>query len=827
MSQQINLKIAGLYTHPNELSEVPEGALLQAQDIVIDEESIAQPRRGYEQFNDLGGTLNKLFAYKGELIGHYGTDSLAYESGATFTDYTGTFTPIDSSTRVRSAQANQNFYFTTSSGVKKLDEVATTPVDSGAPKAISMSASLVGASGFLEVGDVVAYRLVWGYEDANKNLILGAPSQRLVVENTDPGTRNVDIQVDIPDDITTDFFFQIYRTQPVTAPSDPGEEMGIIVEEFPTAGEITAESLTFSDETPVGLEGATLYTAPSQEGLLQANEQPPRAKDIATLKGFTWYANTISKHRVIYTLLAADGGGAPGTALQVDDVITIDGIDYTGKAATNVANAEFAVSTAATPAQRIDETARELVKVINQHVPNTSIDAYYLSGENDLPGRMLLEKRPLGSSSFTVSFTPVVVGANPFAPVLPITSTNDEYKNGLYFSKLNQPEAVPLTNLLFVGSAQEEILRIVPLRDSLFIFKTDGIFRLVGSSPENFSVDLFDDTAQLIGPETAVTVANQIMMFSDQGIVAVTETGVRTMSRPIERDLLDLLGLDRDSMETNSFAISYESDRKYIFYTIKNAGGTQAEQAFVYNTFTNTWTKWDLTARHGLVNPVDDKVHYGKEASDFLRRERKDFSSTDIADYVKDVEILAISADELTLTLDNVDDIERGDLIWQTENIYSSVASVDTDNLQVTMSWVGEFTTGAGREHLAAINGIVEWVPYTGANPGVLKHFREASILFKRQPILETSLSFGTDISSAKERVTITATPSVAWGFFPWGSEAWGGLASRRSYRTYVPREKQICSQMNAVFQSKVAYSEWKLEGLSIIFEVMSERISK
>lgn len=340
-------------------------------------------------------------------------------------------------------------------------------------------------------------------------------------------------------------------------------------------------------------------------------------------------------------------------------------------------------------------------------------------------------------------------------------------------------------------------------------------------------MDLFDNTSLLIGPETVVTVSNQIMMFSDQGVVAVTETGVNIMSRPIERDLLNLIGLDRSSVENLSFAISYESDRKYILYTIKNASGTQAEQAYVFNTFTNTWTRWDYNARHGLVSPVDDKLYYANNESDFLSKERKDYSNTDYADYVKGVEITAISADGLTLTLDTIDDISKGDLIYESANAYSLVDSVDVDTLTVTMAWVGDFTSGAGRQHLAAIAGVVEWVPYTGANPGMLKHFREATVLFKNQPSLEMNLDFETDISAGDETVDISATPSLAWGFFPWGTEPWGGVAARRSYRTYVPREKQICSQMNVSYRCSVAYSEWKLEGISIIYEMMSERLSR
>ena len=832
MAQELNLKLRGLYTHPNELSEVPEGALVVADDVVIDEESIVAPRRGYERLFSLpagGDRANALYDYKNTLLVHYGASSLGRydEGGDTFTPYSGTFTPIDSVTRVRSAQANRNIYFSTLSGTKKIDAVAGTPRDAGTPKGLTLEGSLTGSSGFLSDDSAVAYRVVWGYEDANKNLVLGAPSERLVVTNTLGGavTRDVALTITIPTEVDTSYFFQVYRS-PTSSPAtvDPGEELGLVYEAFPTSGEITAKSISLTDITPEGLIGATIYTAPSQEGIAQQNDQPPRGKDIAVFKGFTFFANTVSRHRATFTILAADGGGSPGSALQLDDVITIAGTDYTGKASTTVGSGFFKVSNTGSPAQNIDETARELVKVINQYSTNTLVNAFYLSGADDLPGKILIEERGFGGSSFDVTFTPQVANANPFSPTLPITSSNDEFKNGVYFSKLQQPEAVPTANVLFVGSAEDEILRIIPLRDSLFILKEDGIFRLTGETSANFRVDLFDNTAKLLAPNSAVTVNNQIMGFTDQGIAAITETGVTVVSRPIEKDLLQLLGLNRSGVTDLSFGVSYETDRKYVFFTVQTGADLFPSQAFVFNTFTNSWTRWKVAARCGLVDSFSDKINLGAPQTNLISRERKNFNFRDLADFGTIVEITNISGS--TITLDTISNVERGDVLFQDSTTFAVIGSVDTSLKTVTLLNEADFTVGTDREVLKAIDTRVQWVPITGQNPGIQKHFREASLMFKQEISVEAELDFSTDIQSSFEGITLTSdTVTVSWGLFGWGNSPWGGTAIRKSLRTYVPLEKQRASQLNCRFQHAIGFSNFKLAGLSVIFEPMSERI--
>ena len=833
---------------------------------------------------------------------------MAYLDGSTFTDYSGAFTPVSTLAPVRAAEANQNFYVTTADGIKKLDEVQAQFRESGAPKALTMEGTLNGTSGYLPDGERVAYRVVWGYEDANANLIIGAPSERLIVTNASGNPADVDLDIQLPDGVDTSYFFQVYRSDTATSPTDPGEELGLVYEAFPTSSEVSAGTLTFTDITPVGLTGATIYTAPSQEGILAANEVPPRAIDITNHKGFMFYGNTVSKHRVTFTILAADGGGAPGTALQVDDVITIGGVRYTGKAATNSAMGEFGVSTAPTPSVRIDETARELVKVVNSYASNTTVYAYYLSGADDLPGQILIEERGFGGGEFAITYTPQAVGANPFAPQLgvnqsfpdtdvdtgtdtitlashgfsnndkvwfsysgtPISglpantpfyvtnatvntfqlsatlggavvditsagsgthevapanveSTNDTFLNGLYFSKQQQPESVPLTNLIRVGSAQKAILRIKELRDSLFIFKEDGVFRLTGEDATSFRVDLFDNTVTLLSPESLVAVNNQIMCFADQGVVAVTETGISVISRPIEVTLLDLLGANREGVRTLSFGVSYETDRKYLFFTISSAGDTTATQAFVYNTFTQTWTRWKLGAKAGLVSSVDDRVILADNTSEYLIKERKSLTSRDFVDYGFTRTVTAV--DGKTLTLDTVGSIEEGDVISQSGTVFGVITEVDADNSQVTIVSEANFTIGPC-DISKAYNCRLQWVPLTGGNAGISKHFREASMIFKREVNVGATMSFASDLSSSFDEVEVSSpTLSIAWGLFPWGNQPWGGQSLRRNLRTYVTLEKQRCSQLRVRFDHRVGYSPFKLAGLSVIFEPMSERI--
>ena len=81
-----------------------------------------------------------------------------------------------------------------------------------------------------------------------------------------------------------------------------------------------------------------------------------------------------------------------------------------------------------------------------------------------------------GSTTFTLPVNVTVGGAGSWEKLTSTdaVSSNEQKINRVYYSKFQQPEAVPLLNYFDVGAADKAILRIFPLRDSLFVFKEDG-----------------------------------------------------------------------------------------------------------------------------------------------------------------------------------------------------------------------------------------------------------------------------------------------------------------------------------------------------------------
>lgn len=824
MSQALPIKIKGLKTNSNQLSDVEPGALSVARNIVIDKDDIAESRRGFGYMANAPASsairVDRLTSYQDHIIARRSSnDTLSYHTtGVGWTDYSGTYQHPDSDyARMRFLQAAGNLYFTTTEGIKVLDNYAGPVYSTGMPQGLDGVASTTGASGFMTNSTQVAYRVVWGTKDANNNLYLGAPSQRIIATNTSGGTRDVSITFTIPDGITTSDFYQIYRSKESASSTDePNDELQLVYENNPSAGEITAKSITKTDSTATSLMGASLYTNASQEGLSEANAQPPFAKDIALFKGFTFFGNVQTKHQLTISLLAVSG-----TGLALNDTITINSVVYTAKAAETVASAEFKLSSGGSAAQNIEDTAKSLVKVINQYTSNTTIYAYYESGYQDLPGVIRLEKRTLSGSSFTVSVSRAAAW-----DIDDGTSDNESYINGLMWSKAQQAEHVPVAHLEFVGSKNYAIRRIIALRDALFILKDDGVFRLTGSAG-SWSIDPLDTSTKIIAPDSAVVVNNTIFCLSDQGIVAISDIGVEVKSRPIENLIQDLISENYANLKKLSFGINYETDRKYILFTITESSDTNCTQAFVYNTFTDSWTTWEKSIKHGFVNPTDDKLYLADSASKNLFQERKDFLVTDYCDEVVTAGYNVVSYSGTSVVLDTVSDIVIGDVLYQSSIKYSVVTDIDYASTSVTTDTAVVWDI-ASADLYRGIDCELEFVNQSFQNPGVMKHFQEVAWLFREQGFSTAEASFYTDLSGGYEGTTLNgAFGTNLWGGGAWNEGPWGGIQRPKPIRVFVPREKSRGSLLSIRLRVRNAFARWSLNGFSAQFEYVSERMER
>lgn len=448
------------------------------------------------------------------------------------------------------------------------------------------------------------------------------------------------------------------------------------------------------------------------------------------------------------------------------------------------------LSTNPSPAQAVDETARSLVRIINEN-ENGLVYAYYLSDPTSVPGQINLQKRDFSTLPFYIiandantgkSFNPdltpdenisaitpgpsvtiittnfphglinkdqvvidatnstpnlnglysiTFINANSFSIPVPSTaagspvggffgsvraavsapvSDNQVLPNRIYYSQFLEPEGVPIVNTIDVGAVDKAILRIFPLRDSLFIFKEDGLFRISGETAP-FNLALFDSSVVLVAPDSVDVSNNLIFAWTTKGIHTVSEAGVNIISRPIDNLVLPLATPQYTNFRTATWGIGYESDNSYTVYTVKATNDTVATIGFRYSTLTNSWTNYLKTATCGVINYVDDLQYLGAGDVNFLEKERKTFTRYDYADREIDVQLTFGNYHGKQLNLTSVHGIDPGDVVVQNQyitkyNFNALLEKLDTDP-NMSHNYVATQSLVAGSNLRVAVDNLL------------------------------------------------------------------------------------------------------------------------
>jgi hypothetical protein len=326
-----------------------------------------------------------------------------------------------------------------------------------------------------------------------------------------------------------------------------------------------------------------------------------------------------------------------------------------------------------TPGQQVGETTASLVRIINRN----DADVVYVYTPNDaptdVPGQMLFKARNLSTGAFYFTVDDAATTGTQFNPSLTTaqqtdaTSTNNVFPNRVWYSKLQQPDAVPIVNFFDVGPKDKAISRVLALRDNLFIVKEEAVYRLTGTDPASFTVFPFDFSTQIASSDSAVVLNNLIYMFSNQGIATISDTGVAIISRPIEGQLLPLLTSQYVNFSTATFGVTYETDRSYYLFTVTDPADTFPTQCFRYNTFTQTWTILDISKRCGLVNVNDNLLYLGATDINFLEQERKHYDRTDYADREYAITLATGAVNDEIITLPSLTNVSANDVVLQTQ----------------------------------------------------------------------------------------------------------------------------------------------------------------
>jgi hypothetical protein len=820
---------------PNSLGSVPKGSLLQAQNVVVDYNGLLGVRRGIKQFGTNLATLTgnpntevfQEFFYKGSKLIWYGDATVsntnpaktyfAYDSDnlGTWVQTTHPFSPpaYALTDTYRSVQSNDNFYITSTTGLLKTDDPSHALYQAGGLPGLDGSASLTGVAGFMATNTEVAYRQTWIRTDSNHNAVEGTPSTRVVIANNSGGSRDVTLTFTIPHGTKTTDQWVIYRSiMSASGTTEPSDELQQVLQGFPTPTDLTNGFFTVTDATPQSELGAALYTNSGQQGISQANNIPPLANDVCFFFGYVIYGAATSQQKFILSLLSSE----PPFGIQIGDTFTVtngaSSFTLTGAAAENIPLGQFKVFSGGTPADDLFATKTSLIHVLNRY-NQTLVYAYDASSATgSLPGDFYLQEQGIGGGVFMLSSS----RSTCWNPALTVTPSDNQSLSGGglgmgYCSKFQQPEAVPTSNTINVGNPNFEWLRCLPLRNSVIVLKTDGLFQLTGTTFP-FTVTILDTGTILTAPESCAVMNNQVFAYTNQGVVAIAETGPGIISRPIENILQPISSYLFPDFPSVTFGTAYQTDRKYLMSTISQTGNyTSATVQYVYDAITEAWTTYNYPiALWDLQESPDDHRLYATSASTaypFVFQERKSFTRIDFADVELPTTITSFVGTTVNVTSTagvlpgwSLVQLLPATITTPTQVLNISVITAVVSPTQVTVTdTISWDLTGASSSFFeqpipiavryCPITGVGQYVGASG-NPGIIKMFKEVQFMFQNVQFTSVNAAFSTDFISNTTILALIPVPaSSGWGQFQWGQSYWGGVDpfSVSSVRTYIP----------------------------------------
>jgi hypothetical protein len=587
----------------------------------------------------------------------------------------------------------------------------------------------------------------------------------------------------------------------------------------------TATPLTASvvDQIPSTFAGATLYTSQSQEGILASAYEPPAAVDLAEFRGTVFWLNTTDRATLDLYVLAS---GAP-SGLQSGDTVTVNGMVFTAGAAEAIGTRTFQVFTAGTPAKNVADTAASLVRVVNR-AQGSPVYCRDLSGTNEAPGHLQLTTRVR-----TDSIALAVSRSSAFALTDGTTASPETKAHELRWSANGKPDAAPILNTRTLGDRNKAGLRVLALRDYLFILKADGIWRASGDGI-NWAFTPLDQTTLVLAPETAAILDNTIFALSNKGVVQITDTGVTIVSGPIQDQIDRFLAEPLlSTVRTLAHAVAYESEGRYMLWLPTATTDTEATAAFVFDQFESlrqgnpVWTTRTDDASAAVVNPKDGKLYRGTATK--LYRERKALSYLDYSDGEAPATIGTVNGATIGLTSGSA---EEGDALEQSGQV-GIVLSVVGSTLTLDRVWAG--TTGAATIH-KAIPSVVEFAPAI-PSPGATNQFQEATFLFrylaggKMTAEFATEITRGSGLGLYELPIELGLEMSAGFAAVPfYGTRDYGlmeGIAFPVNLRTWIPMDQQRGERLAVRFTHKQALSPMALEGLSLVYKPTSTRLRR
>lgn len=507
-----------------------------------------------------------------------------------------------------------------------------------------------------------------------------------------------------------------------------------------------------------------------------------------------------------------------------------------------------------TPTQQVYATAIALVNSINNTVASR-VYAYYSSGPTDAPGIIALEERLIGDTTQYYVQAFGTAYSNKWSPsLLNIKNfSNDASPARLWYSKPSQPEHWPLINYIDVGSRNSKIVRLVANRESIFVFKDDGLFRVSGDGAGTWYVRRFDDTVKLTARSAVCVMHNVVYAITTRGVLAITEYGTQAVSMPVANIVAGTAGAQFGiSNPSPERAVANEVDNTIYFdlSLVTSFGGVQVVGYYglIYNATTGAWTAntHRSVGCNAMYFSAESSVYRAITADKLVMQEQR--NGVNAGSYTQGD--TGQPADRYTVALTNA--VLNGNGTWtltmsaaNTAKTAHALGDVMVDSS--SRFWVcivpsgltgvyqrapwdtgiaGTFAAGPVSVYVS-IPVRIEWHPYSAGDDADTNRFIEASVLLDAAAGIPTAaaaqigatniipgaggtMSFYTEIDSTQESVAF-GTASIVNNF----STPIKAANPGNILRTLVPRKKSRARKLFLSYQHATALEYLVISGVS------------
>ena len=459
--------------------------------------------------------------------------------------------------------------------------------------------------------------------------------------------------------------------------------------------------------------------------------------------------------------------------------------------------------------------------------PFTPTDSY----GNATSGAIVIRSVALDASQFTVTSNRLGALSYETSDGSAILVDRDDRPNALFYSKPGEPEHVPEINFLTIGSEDAPILALAPLSAALMVFKTDGLYRVTGSAPDGWSVDLIDGVLRPLRAECVDVAGEFAVVWAQNGVFLVDEGGLRNVSFGAITDQL-LAGSRRvinDNSTTGAWVASWVREGLVLVGVPDAEGAGNATEIYCYSLTTGAWTRWILSLYCAKEARKTGELYAANarlldwEVSNFRSdwQPENGFTGYDASysvawTYDATVPSIVVTKTDAARWVPKVCDWVNGASEGGGE--YRRIVAVEDTGSEYTLTLDAPFSgSPEGGEVFEGIESVIQWMALTAGSPAVDAIWRDIQVAYdwSRWTGSVGGLVAMMEIGGQTNRTE--AVSQVEWT---------APRAATPSDMARVTPSQEIAR--GAHFYPRVSTCEigldWRILGVSVSFETASER---